>query len=190
MSENHHYARLSEKHLLEKSLDSQQVYAGKLVNVRCDTVLLPNGKEALREVVEHPGAVAVVPVTDEGKIVLVRQYRHPVAKTLLEIPAGKLNAKEDPQECALRELAEETGFSAKSIKKLASIYTTPGFTNEIIHIYFAEKMTRGVQQPDEDEFLNVEEYTPDQIKTMIKKSVICDAKSILGLALAGIEVRI
>jgi ADP-ribose pyrophosphatase len=180
----------NEKNLREEFLNSQKVYNGKMISVKNDTVLLPSGKVAFREVVEHPGAVAVVPVTAKGKIVLVRQYRYAVGKALLEIPAGKLDGKENPKECAIRELSEETGFVATELKKMGSIYTGPGFTDEIIHIYLADKITAGEQRPDEDEFLNVEMYTPLQIKSLIKKGDICDAKTIVGLALAGIDAKV
>ncbi|MDR1701747.1 MAG: NUDIX hydrolase [Sporomusaceae bacterium] len=176
-----------EKSLREEFLNSQKVYDGKMISVKYDTVLLPNGKVAFREVVEHPGAVAVVPVTKSGKIVLVRQYRYPVGQVLWEIPAGKLSPKEDPDDCALRELAEETGFTAKTLKKLGSIFTGPGFTNEIIHLYLADKIAEGTQNLDEDEFLHVAMYTQKQVKKMVKTGEICDAKTIAGLTLAGMD---
>lgn len=172
--------------LIEKFLDSKVVYDGNLLKVYCDKVELPNGKEASREFIRHPGAVAVVPVTPEGNIVLVRQYRYPVGKTMLEVPAGKLDKGEHPDECARRELEEETGYVAHTIKKLSSIYTTPGFTDEVIHLYLAEHLTLAKQCPDEDEFLDVEEYTKEQIKIMINDGTINDAKSILALLLAGV----
>jgi len=173
-------------HLIEKKLDSKIVYDGKLLTVYCDKVELPNGKEAGRELIRHPGAVAVVPVTPEGNIILVRQYRYPIGKTILEVPAGKLDKGEHPDECARRELEEETGYLAHTIKKLSSIYTTPGFTDEVIHLYLAEHLTLAKQRPDEDEFLDVEVYTKEQIRAMINDGTINDAKSMLALLLAGI----
>lgn len=174
------------KHLTEKFLDSKVVYDGNLLTVYCDKVELPNGKEAGREFIRHPGAVAVVPVTQEGNIVLVRQYRYPVGRTMLEVPAGKLDKGEHPDECARRELEEETGYVAHTIKRLSSIYTTPGFTDEVIHLYIAESLTLAKQRPDEDEFLDVEVYTKEQIRIMINDGTINDAKSMLALFLAGI----
>ena len=173
-------------HLIEKFLDSKVVYDGNLLTVYCDKVQLPNGKEASREFIRHPGAVAVVPITPEGNIVLVRQYRYPVGKTMLEVPAGKLDKGEHPDECALRELEEETGYVAHSIKKLSSIYTTPGFTDEVIHLYVADQLTLSKQCPDEDEFLDVEIYTKEQVRAMIDDGTLNDAKSMLALLLAGI----
>ena len=173
-------------HLTEKKLDSKIVYDGKLLTVYCDKVELPNGREARREFIRHPGAVAVVPVTPEGNIVLVRQYRYPVGKTMLEVPAGKLDKGEHPDACARRELEEETGYVAHQIKRLSSIYTTPGFTDEVIHLYIAKNLTLAKQCPDEDEFLDVEVYTKEQIKIMINDGTINDAKSMLALLMAGI----
>ena len=172
--------------LTEKFLESKVVYEGNLLTVYCDKVELPNGKEAGREFIRHPGAVAVVPVTPEGNIVLVRQYRYPVGKVMLEVPAGKLDKGEHPDDCARRELEEETGYVAHKIKRLSSIYTTPGFTDEVIHLYIAEQLTLANQRPDEDEFLEVEVYTKEQIRVMINDGTINDAKSMLALLLAGI----
>jgi len=172
--------------LTEKFLESKVVYEGNLLTVYCDKVELPNGKEAGREFIRHPGAVAVVPVTPEGNIVLVRQYRYPVGKVMLEVPAGKLDKGEHPDDCARRELEEETGYVAHKIKRLSSIYTTPGFTDEVIHLYIAEQLTLATQRPDEDEFLEVEVYTKEQIRVMINDGTINDAKSMLALLLAGI----
>ena len=170
----------------EKLVKSQRIYQGKVISLDYDLVTLPNGKEAFREVVRHPGAVAVVPIAADGKVILVRQYRHAVGKVLLEIPAGKLAAGEDIEECARRELTEETGFTAKRLRKLTSIYTAPGFADEVIHIYAAEELTGGTPCPDEDEFLKAEAYTKEEIRELIQKEFICDAKSLVGLALAGI----
>ena len=172
--------------LTEKPLKSEIVYNGKLLTVYCDKVELPNGKDAGREFIRHPGAVAVVPITPEGNIVLVRQYRYPVGKIMLEVPAGKLDKGEQPDECARRELEEETGYLAHTIKRLSSIYTTPGFTDEIIHLYIAENLTLAKQRLDEDEFLNVEVYTKKQIRNMINEGIINDAKSMVALLLIGI----
>lgn len=170
--------------LTEKFLDSEVVFKGNLLNVFSDHIKLPNGKKATREYIKHPGAVAVVPITEEGNIVLVKQYRYPVGKVLLEIPAGKLDKGEQPDECALRELEEETGYVAQKITKLASIYTTPGFTDEVIHLYVAENLLLAKPCPDEDEFLDVEVYTKEEVQEMINDGRINDAKSMLALLLA------
>lgn len=172
--------------LKEKFLCSENVFDGELLKVKKDTVSLPNGKTATREWIEHPGAVAVVPICNDGKIALVRQFRYPVGKVMLEVPAGKLDSGEDPDDSVLRELKEETGYTAKKIRKLTSIVTTPGFSNEVIHLYIAEDLITGKQCPDEDEFIHVVKYTREEIKDMIQNGKINDAKSILALLLAGV----
>lgn len=172
--------------LEEKLVKSTLEFSGRMLKLRVDEVELPNGRLARREVVEHPGAVAVVPLLSDGRVALVRQYRHPAGQVMLEIPAGKLDKGEDPGDCAARELEEETGYIASSMRKVASVYTTPGFTNEVIHIYVAEQMITSVQRLDEDEFLNVELLSRDELKRQIKAGEIIDAKTMLGLMLAGI----
>lgn len=174
------------EHLIEHKLTAVTVYEGTMINLRRDTVTLPNGKQATREVVEHPGAVAIVPITEEGKVILVRQYRHAIGRLLLEIPAGKLDKGEHPDDCARRELEEETGYVATEWQRLASVYTTPGFTNEIIHIYLAKGLTATTQHPDEDEFLDIELYSKEQIGQMLVDGELGDAKTSLGLLLAGV----
>ncbi len=170
--------------LKETLICSKKIFQGKIITVRQDLVLLENGKEACRDVVNHPGAVAVVAITNDDKVVLVRQYRHPISQALLEIPAGKLEPGECPDDCARRELQEETGSIAAELQQLTSIYTTPGFCNEIIHIYLATKLTKTVQCLDEDEFLNIEYYTANEVHQMISDGRIHDAKSIVGLLMA------
>jgi ADP-ribose pyrophosphatase len=174
------------KILQEKFLDSKLIFKGKVLTMNYDTVLLPNGVKATREIIKHPGAVAVVPLANDGRIVLVKQYRYPVGKEMLEIPAGKLDKGEKTDDCARRELSEETGYLAGELIKLTSIYTTPGFTDEVIHVYLAKNLTIAERHPDEDEFINVELYTKDQVKQMITNGIICDAKSMIGLFMAGI----
>lgn len=173
------------KELKEQLIDSKPVYAGKIVKVRQDRVRLPDGREATRDVVEHPGAVAVVPVLPDGRIVLVRQYRHPVGKILLEIPAGKLDPGEAPEACARRELEEETGFQAGKLTKLAAFYSGPGFTDELLYLYRAEELAAAEQKLDTDEFIEVEYFAPERLKAMIRSQEIDDAKTLVGLLLAG-----
>jgi ADP-ribose pyrophosphatase len=170
-------------HLKETFLRTERIYEGKIINLRRDMVRLPNGKEASREVVEHPGAVAVVAVLPDGRILLVRQFRHPVGQILLEIPAGKLDAGEDPDACALRELEEETCYRAGKIERRASVFTGPGFTDEVIHMYVAGELQKTALNPDDDEFLEVQAYEQAEVRRLIREGIICDAKTIAGLYL-------
>jgi ADP-ribose pyrophosphatase len=171
--------------LKEQLIESQTVFAGKILKVRLDRVLLPDGREASREVVGHPGAVAIVPVTNDGKVILVRQYRYPVEKVMLEIPAGKLDKGEKPESCALRELEEETGFVARRLEKLTSYYTAPGFTDEILHVFLASDLEQTEQKLDGDEFIGVEYYNRDELKVLLADDSVKDAKTLIGLMLAG-----
>lgn len=165
----------------EKTITTKEIYQGKILNLRIDTVLLPNGREARREVVEHPGAVAVVARNDAGEVILVKQYRYPVKEILWEIPAGKLEKGEDPLLCAKRELAEETGLAADTWRHLGTFYTTPGFSDEIMYLYLAEDIKEESSQPDDDEFIETEKFTPKEIKEMIAGGGIKDAKTLVGL---------
>ena len=176
-----------DEHLIETFVSTKKIYSGKVVNLRRDIVCLPNGKEASREVVEHPGAVAIVPVLADGSILMVRQFRHPIGRVLLEIPAGKLDAGENPDECAARELEEETGYRAKILERRASIFTGPGFTDEVIHLYLARELYKTAANPDDDEFLEVGAYAPGDIRSMVSEGMICDAKTIAGLYLLQAE---
>lgn len=172
-----------EKQLEEKMIKSQQVFDGCLLDVYKDTVLLPNGKEATREWIKHPGAAAVVPILSDGRIVLVKQYRYPAGKVTLEIPAGKLDPNEAPEHCALRELREETGYTAHSIKKMTVIGTTMAFSNELIHLYVAENLDAGAQCTDEDEFINTVVLSEEEIERLIVAGEIYDAKTLTALLL-------
>lgn len=166
--------------LTEKEISSKILFRGKILNLRYDIVRLPNGQEASREVVEHMGGVGIVAVTDDGKMLLVRQYRRPYDKVILEIPAGKLNDGEDPKECGVRELLEETGAAAENFDYLGSFYATPGFSNETIHLYLATGLTRGKMHLDADEFLNLEEYSLKEVENMIDSGEIHDGKTVIG----------
>jgi ADP-ribose pyrophosphatase len=172
--------------LEETFINSKKIFDGNMIKVSVDTVRLPNGKKATRELVTHPGAVAVVPLLADGRVVLVRQYRYPIQAITLEIPAGKLDAGEHPDHCVMRELKEETGYIANKIAKLTSVYTAPGFSNEIIHLYTATDLRLDKACPDEDEFINVEVYTRNEIRSMIHNGEITDAKTLTGLLMAGL----
>ena len=139
----------------EKTLESKTVYDGKIIRVKLDRIELENGAVHPREVVEHNGAVCIVAMDGEQNVILVSQYRYPVRQELLEIPAGKLEAGEEPLSAAIRELEEETGCRAGQMIPLGSFFSSPGFCNERLHLYLAQDLTEGQAHPDEDEFLNV-----------------------------------
>jgi ADP-ribose pyrophosphatase len=162
----------------------KNIYTGKVVTLNIDTVTLPNGLTIELEMVRHPGAAAVVPLKDHGTVVLIRQFRHAAGGFIYEIPAGKLHPGEDPQVCAMRELEEEIGYKAGQLKLLSSIFTAPGFTDEVIHIYEATALTEGRQHLDRDEVLEVIEVSLEEAIRMIRAGTIRDAKTIVGLQLA------
>jgi len=173
----------------EKSVSSRYIFKGKIINLRQDNVLLPDGRPAEREVVEHPGGVAVVAATDENEIIMVSQYRRPIDDILYEIPAGKLDWGEDHFDCAVRELEEETGYGADNFLYLGGFYTTPGFCNEIIHIYLASGLKKGESHPDEDEFLEVSKEPYDTLVEKILTGKIRDSKTVMGILVAGHKIK-
>lgn len=162
---------------------SRQVYAGRVVNLRLDTLALPDGRHVQREVVDHRGAVAMVVVDAQEQVLLVRQHRPAVGEDLLEIPAGTLEAGEPPDACAQRELAEELGLAASRWTPLAQCYSSPGFCTELIHFYLAEGLTPAQGQPDEDEAITVERLPLADVPARVADGTIRDAKSIAGLML-------
>lgn len=166
--------------LEEKICGEELLYNGKIIKVKKFTVELPDGTKAFREEVEHNGGACVLPYF-EGKVYLVKQYRLATKCELLEIPAGKVELGEDPMLSAKRELEEETGFIAENLTKISSISPSPGYTNERIHIYFADKLTAGTQKLDEGELLNVVAYTPEECFKMIDDGDIYDAKTVVAL---------
>jgi len=165
----------------EKTLRSEYKYRGKVVTLRVDQVLLPNGREGSREVIEHSGAVAVVPLTGDGRILLVRQYRKAVERELIEIPAGRLDPGEDPRDCASRELREETGFDAGRLEHIITFCTTPGFSDEMIHLFIARDLYPSALDCDEDEFISLLQVTPREAAAMITDGRIIDGKTICGI---------
>ncbi|MBS7650851.1 NUDIX hydrolase [Candidatus Bathyarchaeota archaeon] len=166
---------------MEELVSSTRIYDGKIINLRVDQIKLPDGSLHQREIVEHPGAVAILPVLDDGRILLIRQYRHAVGKILLEIPAGTLAKDEDPKECARRELLEETGYMAESITELFSCYLAPGYSSERIHIYQASGLRMVGSRRDADEYIELEPVTVDEVEAMIRNRQIQDAKTIAGV---------
>lgn len=170
--------------LIEVGQSSQLIYDGHLVKLYNDMVRLPNGKLTGREWIKHPGASAVLPLLPDGRVILVRQYRYPVHQVTLEVPAGKLDEGEAPLACAVRELAEETGYTARTLTKLTTIATTVGFTNEVIHIYVAHDLQAGEQHCDADEFVNVVTMPLSEALAKVKDGSISDAKTVVALLAA------
>ena len=167
-----------------KVLNKEEIYRGKIVDLIVDHIHYDSGNTSIREIVEHPGGAVVLCVLENNDIVLIKQYRHPFGKEVVELPAGKLEKNEDPLHCAKRELQEETGFAARSWKKLASIMTTPGFCNEILHIFIATDVygSEAGQALEEGETtLQVIRTSIDQAEKMIDSGEIVDAKTIIGI---------
>ena len=165
----------------EKTVSSEGKYRGVIVNVRLDKAELCDGSVVRREVVEHPGGVTILPVDENGVCYMVRQFRYPMGRMMLEAPAGKLERKENPAACAARELSEETGFSADKLVYLGADCTSPGFSTEVLHIYLALGLHPGESHPDVGEFLNVERYTLDELVGMIMKNEIDDGKTVIAV---------
>ena len=171
----------------EPTVESRMAYQGKIVNVRVDQVRMASGRLATREVVEHSEVVCIVPIDQEGNVLMVRQYRKPAEATLLEIPAGGVDLGEDAAEAALRELQEETGFTTDKLEHLMSFWTTPGFCDEFMHAYLARGLRSGnpEHQPDSDEEIQEVVLVPlDKTPDMIQRGEIRDAKSIASLLMA------
>ena len=165
----------------EQKLHSQLIYEGRIISLRKDEVRLENENTALREVVQHPGGVAVVAVDENGHMLFVRQYRYPVGQELLEIPAGKLNYGEDPKSCGLRELEEETGCRPSVFLPLGKLLPTPAYVTEVIHLYYATGLTQTAQHLDEDEFLSVERIPVEEAVRLVLSGEIIDAKTQIGV---------
>lgn len=164
--------------LVETQVSSQKIYDGKIIHVYCDEVELPDGKRAPREVIRHNGAVCIVPINDKGEVVCVRQYRYAVGKLIIEIPAGKLDSKdEDPMMAALRELREETGYTCGKLTYIGDMYGSPAILDEVIHMYIAEELFAGENDLDEDEFLEPLTLPLDTLADMIMSGEIRDAKT-------------
>ena len=164
----------------EKTLSSEYVYKGKVLDVKRDEILVSNGHKSTREVVEHTGGVVIV-AEHNSNILMVKQYRYPLKEVSLELPAGKLERGEDPNYASKRELEEETGYIASDWISLGYIYTTPGFCDEKLYLYFAKNLTYKKQNPDEDEIIECEEYSVKDVYSMIDNGQINDSKTICAL---------
>lgn len=167
--------------MAEERIGSAQIFDGRLIQVRVDRVRLPSGRESTREVVEHPGAVAILPVTARGTFLLVRQFRYAVGRELLEVPAGTLEPGESPETCAARELREEIGAVADSIEPLARFYVSPGWCNEELIAFRATGLTMVGAQPEQDEWLETVEVRPGEFPGLMRDGSIADAKTITAI---------
>lgn len=165
----------------EATIESEYVYRGRIVDLRVDTVRLPNGQTTKREIVEHRGAVAIVPLDDEGNVILVRQFRKPIERYVLEIPAGTRDPGEAVELCLHRELREETGLTAGHVERLVGYYSAVGFCTEFIEVFLATNLRRGQAGPDEDEFVEVQAVPAQEALAMVARGEIVDAKTIVGL---------
>ena len=168
----------------EKTMKCERVYEGKILNLRIDTVELPEKKYSKREIIEHPGGVGIIPVTDDNSVILVKQYRKAVNRFLLEIPAGKLEVNEEPRQTAIRELKEETGYEAENLNYLLEFYTSPGYCNEKIYLFIASGLIAGEPSPDEGEYCDVVKYSIEELLKMVDRGEILDSKTIIGINLA------
>lgn len=180
------------KKFAEKTIRTEQIYKGKVVHLHVDDVILPNGQTSKREIIKHPGAVAVIAITNDRKIVFVEQYRKPLEKSLLEIPAGKLEEGEQPEVTAIRELEEETGYTTDHLSYVTSFYTSPGFADEKMHVYITDDLKK-LDTPvtgDNDEFVEVVELTLEEAKQYVADERIQDAKTnyaVLYLEMMGLK---
>ncbi|TDL34676.1 NUDIX hydrolase [Jeotgalibacillus sp. S-D1] len=163
----------------EKTIVKEVLYEGKIINLQIETVTLPNGKTSKREIIKHPGAVCVIALTEENKLIMVEQYRKALERSVLEIPAGKLEPGEEPIITAARELEEETGYGSENLVHLISFYTSPGFADELVHVYVAKNLYKieNARGADEDEFVELQELTLEEAEKCVADQRIFDAKT-------------
>jgi len=166
---------------MEKKLSSRLLHEGRNFDFLVDEVELPNGHVTQRDIVRHPGAVAIVPILGDGRVALIRQFRYATGKTLLEIPAGTLEQGEPPLECAARELREETGYEAEALEPLLSCFMAPGYSDEVIHFFVARGLRVVGDDPEIDEEITLELHCLEEVRRMIEENIIEDAKTIVGI---------
>lgn len=171
----------SDAHLREQPLDSREVYRGHFLHVRRDSVRLPDGQEAAREYIVHPGAVMIVPLLDDGRLVVERQWRYPLHRAFIEFPAGKLDAGEPVLACAIRELAEETGYRATEWARAGLLHNAIAYSNEGIEVWFARGLSLGERRLDEGEFLDVQTTTLEALEDQAARGELTDAKTLIGM---------
>ena len=167
----------------EKTLSSERLYEGAILNLRKDKVTVKEGRTSYREIVEHNGGVVILGVTPEGRIPMIKQYRKAAEQVMFELPAGKLEKGEDPAEAAIRELKEETGYRAESVKHVAAFYPTVGYSEEILHIFFAYDLKAGETDMDDNESIDIEEYYPETLYEIIDSGAMNDGKTLTALLL-------
>lgn len=172
----------------ERTIERKRIFDGRILKLELHQVMLENGRTAERELIFHQGGVGVLPITDKGEVILVKQFRKPYDSETIEIPAGKKEPGEEPESCAVRELEEETGIKAEKLTFLADMYPSPGYTDEIVHIYKAEGLTYGEMSADEDEFIEVLKYPISDAVEMISGGYIKDAKTIIAILMAAKEM--
>ncbi len=165
----------------EKRVSSEKIYSGEIMEVSKDRVTLPDGNETNREVVSHSGGVAVLAVDEYDQLVLIKQHRYSVGETIYELPAGKLEENENPEECGMRELQEETGYQAKELEHIFSFYTSPGYSTEKIHLYLAKNLKFVGRRLDPGEFIEVEKFNRDKIVEMMQNKQFNDSKTLIGV---------
>jgi len=170
-----------DQHLIERKLSSEPVYSGNFLKVNRDVVGLPDGKTATREFIRHPGAVMIVPLMEDGSLLLERQYRYPLARVMLEFPAGKLDPNETPLACGQRELLEETGYSAREWAYAGVLHNAIAYSDEGIHIFFARGLTLGERNLDEGEFLDLVNHQPEELDALAFSGELTDAKTLIGM---------
>ena len=165
-------------------INQETVFSGRIIEARVDTVLMPDGKQITREVVQHPGAVAIIPIDKEDNVLLVRQYRYPAGQSLLELPAGVVEAGESPDDTAQRELQEEIGYATRDLRALGGVYSSPGFCTEFLYLYIARDLVPSKLPADDDEDISVETIPMSRVDRLIRLGEIQDAKSVAGLLMA------
>ena len=167
-----------------ETINQETVFSGRIVEARVDTLLSPDGRQITREVIHHPGAVAIIPIDADDNVLLVRQYRYPVGLDLLEIPAGVIEDGESPDHTAQRELREEVGYASRNLRALGGIYSSPGFCDEILYMYLARDLVESRLPGDDDEDITVERVPMSDVGRLIRFGEIQDAKSVAGLLMA------
>ena len=173
----------------EETISTERIYEGAILNLRRDKVTIHSGGTSYREIVEHNGGAVAVPITAEGKVVMVRQYRKALERPVLELPAGKIEKGEEPLQTIIRELAEETGYTAGNLEFLTAFYPSVGYTNEVLYIYLATDLTPGPTNYDDHEAMDMLEVDFEEAHNMVVRGEIRDAKTMLGILLAKIQIE-